>query len=450
MLGQALYVNRRRRVHQALHERTCNAAEAGDGDLELEAWLAEAAALHLFGRSRESLEISKAVESLASERRKLIWKHLAAWMTARTTWLAYGDADVAVAAFRGFLDKRGLGLHRPQLLGDLALALADSGAADAARAIISSAARTAMTDWTDAASAYYRAEIEWASGRVARSLRVVEQQLDDGLAQSFEPILRTTRLWCLYELDRPVGDPLIPADSPALFAGAHHESAAFAALGSGDLDEGERQLLLAAEAWHGNIVRNELRALWGAARTAVIRGDVGRGRTRLIELEQRVSRLGLASILSRIRSSLRNLDTAGFARPRPTQPSARQQEILRLVGRGRSSRQIGADLGISTRTVESHVQTAMTRLGAMTRIQATILAGVALDAGPSPAAVATDAPLLHLLAAGRTVTDAAATLGISRRTATRRLERSRSLLNAESNARAVAVVTRRGPIHADA
>lgn len=450
VLGQALYVNLSVDCLRHFERARARAAESGDGDLELEAWLTEAAALHLFGRSRESLEISVAVERLASERRKLIWKHLAAWMTARTTWLAYGDAEEAATAFRGFLDKRGLGLHRPQLLGDLALALADSGEADGARGIISSAARTAMTDWTDAASAYYRAEIEWASGRVARSLRVAEQQLEDGLPQSFEPLLRTTRLWCLYELDRPEDDPRIPTDSPALFAGAHHESAAFAALGAGDLDEGERHLLLAADAWHGNIMRNELRALWAAARTAVIHGDVRRGRTRLIELERRVSPLGLASILSRIRSSLRSVETGGFSRPRPTQPSARQQEILRLVGLGRSSRQIAADLGISPRTVESHVQTAMTTLGATTRIQATLLAGVAADISTSAVALAPDAPLLHLLATGKTVTEAAATLGISRRTATRRLEKSRSLLNTESNAEAVAAVARHAPIRVGA
>jgi DNA-binding NarL/FixJ family response regulator len=58
---------------------------------------------------------------------------------------------------------------------------------------------------------------------------------------------------------------------------------------------------------------------------------------------------------------------------------------------------------------------------------------------PSP-----EATLLELLAEGATVKEAATLLGISRRTATRRLERARGELAVETNAQATMLVSRPG------
>jgi DNA-binding NarL/FixJ family response regulator len=43
--------------------------------------------------------------------------------------------------------------------------------------------------------------------------------------------------------------------------------------------------------------------------------------------------------------------------------TAKQREVLRLVGRGLRSKQIAADLGLSVRTVEAHKYTMMQILG---------------------------------------------------------------------------------------
>ncbi|MFC4946586.1 ATP-binding protein [Pseudonocardia sp. GCM10023141] len=49
--------------------------------------------------------------------------------------------------------------------------------------------------------------------------------------------------------------------------------------------------------------------------------------------------------------------------------TSRQQEIAALISKGRTSRQIAAELVISVRTVESHIEAIMTRLGVASRSQ---------------------------------------------------------------------------------
>jgi DNA-binding CsgD family transcriptional regulator len=52
----------------------------------------------------------------------------------------------------------------------------------------------------------------------------------------------------------------------------------------------------------------------------------------------------------------------------------REREVLQLLARGLNAPQIGAELFVSPATVRTHVQNAMTRLGASTRIHAVTMA----------------------------------------------------------------------------
>jgi DNA-binding NarL/FixJ family response regulator len=52
----------------------------------------------------------------------------------------------------------------------------------------------------------------------------------------------------------------------------------------------------------------------------------------------------------------------------------REVEVLSLLARGRSSRQIGESLGISKRTVDAHSQAIIWKLGALNRAQAVAIA----------------------------------------------------------------------------
>ena len=48
----------------------------------------------------------------------------------------------------------------------------------------------------------------------------------------------------------------------------------------------------------------------------------------------------------------------------------REREVLRLLADGMTNEQMGAELSISPQTVRTHVQKAMEKLGAQTRVQA--------------------------------------------------------------------------------
>lgn len=69
--------------------------------------------------------------------------------------------------------------------------------------------------------------------------------------------------------------------------------------------------------------------------------------------------------------SAATLDAARFA-PRP--PSPREVEVIRLIQRGATSEEIGFRLGISGRTVESHVRRLFDRYGVVSRAELAVLA----------------------------------------------------------------------------
>jgi DNA-binding CsgD family transcriptional regulator len=123
-------------------------------------------------------------------------------------------------------------------------------------------------------------------------------------------------------------------------------------------------------------------------------------------------------------------------RTRDDAPTARQREVLALVARGHTSRQIALELDISRSTVESHIRHARTTLGARTRAQAAALV-VNGDAGRAFPLTCEERRLLELLADGQALGEAAETLHVSRRTADRRLAAAREKLGVHSTAEAV-------------
>ncbi len=61
-------------------------------------------------------------------------------------------------------------------------------------------------------------------------------------------------------------------------------------------------------------------------------------------------------------------------RNRTRELTQREREVLRLLSEGNSNEQIGTVLSISPQTVRTHVQKAMEKLGATTRVQAVAIA----------------------------------------------------------------------------
>jgi len=70
--------------------------------------------------------------------------------------------------------------------------------------------------------------------------------------------------------------------------------------------------------------------------------------------------------------------TQALRRPPPPDPlhplSPREREVLRLIARGHSNRQIARDLAIGEQTVKTHVRSILTKLSLQDRVQAAIFA----------------------------------------------------------------------------
>ena len=117
--------------------------------------------------------------------------------------------------------------------------------------------------------------------------------------------------------------------------------------------------------------------------------------------------------------------------------SCRERNVLALVATGRSTSEIADCLGLAGSTVESHIRNAMAKLGATTRAQAAMLAASGDGCAFGGRLHCGQRRLLAELAAGRSVSAAARSLHISRRTAHRWLARSRETLKVESTVEAL-------------
>ncbi|WP_128804077.1 MULTISPECIES: helix-turn-helix transcriptional regulator [unclassified Streptomyces] len=87
-------------------------------------------------------------------------------------------------------------------------------------------------------------------------------------------------------------------------------------------------------------------------------------------------RLGAAPLLERIDDLVRRgrLADAPSRGARPSPLTAREQDVLRLLARGRSNRQIGEELFISGKTASVHVSNILAKLGAASRTEAVAIA----------------------------------------------------------------------------
>lgn len=104
--------------------------------------------------------------------------------------------------------------------------------------------------------------------------------------------------------------------------------------------------------------------------------------------------------------------------------------------------QMAATLQLSARTIDTHVRAAMAKLHASTRVEAASVASDGAAIGFAAAALLSpdERALVRFLGEGKSVTEAAVTMRVSRRTATRRLKAIRLRLGVASNAEAAAIV----------
>ena len=104
-------------------------------------------------------------------------------------------------------------------------------------------------------------------------------------------------------------------------------------------------------------------------RALVRDGELERGAAMLAEAGTLASRLGLSALQSRIEGLRPSVES-----PDPSGLSERELEVLRLVARGLSNREIGAELYISEHTAANHIRSILRKTGSANRTEATAFA----------------------------------------------------------------------------
>jgi DNA-binding NarL/FixJ family response regulator len=104
------------------------------------------------------------------------------------------------------------------------------------------------------------------------------------------------------------------------------------------------------------------------ARMLLTRGPAERARAAVLlsHAAELAAGIGMAALSSRIAAIGPPLKPAGF----PDELSAREAQILRLVARGLSNREIGATLFISEHTAANHIRSILRKTGCANRTEA--------------------------------------------------------------------------------
>ncbi len=109
------------------------------------------------------------------------------------------------------------------------------------------------------------------------------------------------------------------------------------------------------------------RALFDAACADLTDGDRAAAAVRLDRAAGIAARLGAAPLARRISERARR---AGLAGPSGGPLTARESEVMRLLARGRSNREIAEELVISPKTASVHVSNILAKFGVSSRGEA--------------------------------------------------------------------------------
>ncbi|HWJ81624.1 MAG TPA: LuxR C-terminal-related transcriptional regulator [Nocardioides sp.] len=283
-----------------------------------------------------------------------------------------GLVDASERLARRPLDPR----TRDNLVEVHLMALTDTGCADEAARRSEDAIRTASDEAARIHFWWTLAEAQLWGGHPRQALPAIERFLATIPESNPNRALGlVTRAWARYELGERPATVVPPQDRPFLLA-VPHETAALDHAHADRSDLALEELRTAAALWAPYHLRGELRCEWAVGELLRRRGDLDDAVRVLTAVEKRCAEAGLVAVLHRARRSLRS---AGERRTVPRSAgvgglTAREQEVLELVGRGLTNDQIAARLGVTRRTVVTQVASASAKLGADNRLQAATLA----------------------------------------------------------------------------
>jgi DNA-binding CsgD family transcriptional regulator len=228
------------------------------------------------------------------------------------------------------------------------------------------------TGWAGYLKLFVTANLDWLAGRAESAASLArEASVSTPWPVAIEEA-RMLEAWALFDLGRPPipysvdGEGFRPLGARPVIEGL--------GLLATPGDEVRATLLLRQAVDELQDVRLGLRTRWGAGEAARRAGDLAGARATLLTLEEELEARSMQPLLRRVRRSLR---LAGVVRaqrnPADGLLSAREREVLLLVAEGLTSLEIAIRLALSRATVESHVRSAMRKLGASTRRQAAAL-----------------------------------------------------------------------------
>lgn len=361
--------------------------------------------------------------------------------------------DAANALLAGGV--RGEGRDRVAALRGLALALAgrtEEGVAELSAAELVAEGRagrsTILSCWAEAA--IWNGLPRVAIDRAGEALEL--GGLPDDLDRA-----ALAAAWAEFELDRrPTVVPLELArrSDPAVRA----ELRGIDALSRGAYEAAVTAFHDAAGRWIFSSAPRALICRWAAGEARRRAGDPS-AHAQLRSTLDAAMAIGFEPLAARVRRSLR---LAGHRTASPRVPrsgpgvlTCRERQVLDLVERGRTNGEIARRMGLGRPTVARLLSNAMVKLGADSRAHAIAL-HAGLESATLSAAVGSarrgewpgirdDArSILARIAAGGTLGAIAGELGLSRRTADRRLAEARAALGAERTTEAVARAQRLG------
>ena len=351
------------------------AAARGEGATGIECRTAESAIGALFheGSAPRARRLSSAYAVRASDLRLASWERR---FRTRSAWLAmhggrYRKAFDEAEALRG----EELEWERFLVTYVAAESAIDLGLHDRARELLADLYLLSTTGYERLRQTLWvRADAELWSGRPRESLAAADE-LIELFPHEVSAFARVTRAWACIDLGLDPGVATI--DPPIrLLSGVRPELEALELLARGADAEAAALFHTAANAWRGQHERGRLRCAWAEGEALRRAGRAEEALERLLRAERLIEAYGQVPLLGRVRRSLR---LAGSSRPATRGAgahglTAREEEILALVGDGLSNSEVARRLGLGRPTVERLIATATTKLGAHSRLQAAALA----------------------------------------------------------------------------